>query len=80
AGDEVVCGKPDPEAYLLAATALGVDPRHCVVLEDSLPGAQAGLAAGARVIVVPSEMGIAAGPGWRVVDSLTRLDLADLAG
>jgi HAD superfamily hydrolase (TIGR01509 family) len=43
-------GKPDPEVYLKAAEALGVDPAHCVVFEDSLAGVEAGLRAGAKVV------------------------------
>jgi mannitol-1-/sugar-/sorbitol-6-phosphatase len=43
-------GKPAPDAYLLAAAELGVDPRDCVVLEDAPAGAVAGRAAGARVV------------------------------
>lgn len=51
-GDEVKCSKPDPEGYLAAARALGVDPRRCAVFEDSLQGVKAGKAAGALVIGV----------------------------
>lgn len=38
--------KPDPTLYLLAATRLGVDPKGCLVLEDSDQGIQAAKAAG----------------------------------
>jgi beta-phosphoglucomutase-like phosphatase (HAD superfamily) len=53
AGDEVVHGKPAPDIFLLAASRLGVDPAHCLVLEDSEPGARAAHAAGMAVIIVP---------------------------
>lgn len=42
-------GKPLPDLYLHAAAALGVPPAHCLVVEDSAPGARAGAAAGAQV-------------------------------
>ncbi|WP_221088612.1 HAD family hydrolase [Deinococcus aquaedulcis] len=42
-------GKPDPALYRYAAAALGAEPRRCLVVEDSAPGAQAGLAAGMTV-------------------------------
>jgi mannitol-1-/sugar-/sorbitol-6-phosphatase len=45
--EDVARGKPDPEGYLLAAKALGVDPAACLVVEDSEPGLAAGRAAGA---------------------------------
>lgn len=52
-GDDVRRSKPDPEPYLLAARLLGVDPAHCVVIEDSRIGITAGSAAGCRVLAVP---------------------------
>ena len=51
-GDDVERGKPAPDCYLLAAERLGADPARCVVFEDSEAGLRAGLAAGARVVVV----------------------------
>jgi sugar-phosphatase len=50
--DDVDAGKPSPEGYLRAARDLGVAADDCVVVEDSLPGVEAGLAAGMRVIAV----------------------------
>jgi beta-phosphoglucomutase len=44
--------KPDPEVYLRAAALLGVDPRNCVVFEDSYAGVEAARASGARVVGV----------------------------
>ena len=41
--------KPDPGAYLAAARKLGIAPQHCVVVEDSVIGVQAGLNAGMQV-------------------------------
>ena len=46
---EVGSFKPDPGLFLHAAAALGVPPAECAVVEDSLPGVQAGLAAGMQV-------------------------------
>lgn len=48
-GHEVPRTKPAPDVYLAAARHLGVEPRHCLVIEDSAVGARAGLAAGATV-------------------------------
>lgn len=42
-------GKPHPDVLLLAARTMGFAPETCVVIEDSLPGVQAGLAAGMTV-------------------------------
>ena len=48
-GYEVGAWKPDPGLFLHAANAFGTAPRDCVVVEDSLAGIQAGLAAGVTV-------------------------------
>ncbi len=45
-GTEVRHGKPDPEAYLLTARKLAVDPAQCIVFEDSAAGVRAAKAAG----------------------------------
>lgn len=47
---KVTLSKPDPQGYLLAAEALGCDPKNCFVFEDSIQGLKAGRAAGAAVI------------------------------
>ncbi|HEU5111452.1 MAG TPA: HAD-IA family hydrolase [Micromonosporaceae bacterium] len=50
--DSISRGKPDPEGYLTAAGRLGVPPHACLVVEDTLAGVRAGLAAGATVAAV----------------------------
>lgn len=52
-GDQVTRGKPDPEIFLKAAAALQVDPRECIVCEDTGAGVRAGSAAGAKVFMIP---------------------------
>ncbi len=42
-------GKPAPDLFLLAAREMGVPPARCLVIEDSLTGIRAGLAAGMTV-------------------------------
>jgi HAD superfamily hydrolase (TIGR01509 family) len=44
--------KPAPDTYLAAAEQLGIDAARCVVVEDSVLGATAGIAAGCRTIGV----------------------------
>lgn len=51
-GDDVRVGKPDPEAFLLAARALGVEPAEAVVFEDSSAGLLAARAAGMRSVFI----------------------------
>lgn len=79
AGDEVLAAKPDPEPYVVAARRLGVDPRSCVVLEDTVTGARAGSAAGARVLYCPSvEAAGAPEQEWWPVTSLLDVSLSGL--
>lgn len=57
--DTLVCAgeykksKPDPEAFLLAASRLGVAPEECLVFEDTEMGIQAATAAGMASVRVP---------------------------
>ncbi|MCG6878835.1 MAG: HAD-IA family hydrolase [Deltaproteobacteria bacterium] len=50
AGDVVKKKKPDPEIYLLGLEKSGLDPRQCIVVEDSRNGILAAKAAGLRVV------------------------------
>ncbi len=50
-GDNVKRCKPDPEIYLTAAEALGLEPAECVVFEDARAGIEAAQRAGAGRIV-----------------------------
>jgi HAD superfamily hydrolase (TIGR01509 family) len=77
AGDVSAC-KPDPEGYLLAAAKLAVDPRRCVVVEDSPNGVAAAEAAGCLVVAVPGIVPIPATPGRLVFSSLLELSLQRL--
>ncbi len=45
-GDDVVNGKPAPDAFLQASDQLGVESRHSLVIEDSTAGVRAARAAG----------------------------------
>ena len=48
-GHEMPRSKPHPDVYLAAAAGVGVAPARCAVIEDTVTGALAGLAAGATV-------------------------------
>jgi len=56
--DVLVCaedykkGKPDPEAFLIAAAKLGVPPAECLVFEDTEMGIQAAKAAGMAFVKI----------------------------
>lgn len=51
-GSQVANPKPKPDIYLRAAVLLGLEPRECVVFEDSAAGVEAARAAGTLVVGV----------------------------
>lgn len=57
-GHELPRSKPAPDVYLAAMVQLGVAPARCAVVEDTVTGATAGVAAGATVFgYSPAEAG-----------------------
>lgn len=54
-GNDVVKGKPNPEVFLKAAKLLSIEPKNCIVFEDSLAGIQAANTAGMLSIGIGEE-------------------------
>ncbi|OZC46197.1 HAD family hydrolase [Rhodococcus sp. RS1C4] len=77
-GDEVDEGKPHPAPYLKGAALLGLDPSQCLAVEDSPTGSLSAHRAGCSVLLVPSEVAVAASPGYVVRESLVGLTADDL--
>jgi beta-phosphoglucomutase-like phosphatase (HAD superfamily) len=79
-GREVTEGKPSPQAFLLAARRLEVEPRNCVVIEDAVAGVTAAKRAGMKCLAVtnshPKKSLMEAD---LVVDTLETISVADLA-
>jgi len=78
-GKEVAESKPSPGIFLLAAEKLKVEPKDCVVIEDSPFGVKAAKAAGMRCLAVANthpkkELEEAD----KVVDSLEEIELITL--
>lgn len=48
--EQVAHGKPSPDLFLFAARSMGAAPEACVVIEDSVPGVQAAIAADMPVL------------------------------
>lgn len=69
-GEQVQHSKPDPEAYLLACSLLGVEAADCVVFEDTHVGMAAGHASGALVFGVPFIVPLTPAPRQVVLESL----------
>ncbi|MCP9489720.1 MAG: HAD family phosphatase [Solirubrobacteraceae bacterium MAG38_C4-C5] len=52
--EDVPRGKPSPDVFVEACARLGITPPEAVAVEDSQAGLEAALAAGMRVVAVPS--------------------------
>ena len=82
-GDGPSRPKPAPDAYLLAAERLCVDPERCAAVEDSPTGVRAALGSGALTYAVDPSIGLpgdlAANPRLRRVDWLAAVGRAVLA-
>lgn len=50
--EEVQFGKPHPQAFLMAAESLGVEPALCMAFEDSMAGVEAAQRAGMEVVAI----------------------------
>jgi beta-phosphoglucomutase-like phosphatase (HAD superfamily) len=68
--DDVTDAKPHPEAYLTAATLLGIDAEASIGVEDSEPGSRAVVAAGMALWFVRSH---SEGPGFEAARSVATL-------
>lgn len=52
-GDSIEYGKPSPDIYRKAASELGLEPQHCLALEDSPNGIIAAFTAGCKPVMIP---------------------------
>lgn len=68
--------KPYPDIYRAAVAACGAAPQDCVVVEDSVPGVRAGIAAGCRVLGFAHETpaGVLAAHGAEPFAAMSELD------
>lgn len=55
-GDMVEKSKPDPQIYLTAAKEIGIEPKDCMVLEDSPNGIRAAYRAEMSAVMVPDQV------------------------
>ena len=71
--------KPAPDLFLHAAKAMGHAPERCVVVEDSLPGVQAAVAAGMRVCAYAAAPYVDA-VAYQALGAEVFTDMAELPG
>lgn len=76
--NDVVKTKPDPEAYLKAASISHSEISNCLIFEDSITGMKAAVASGARLIAVPHLVSIQESERVRVIKSLQEISFSKL--
>jgi HAD superfamily hydrolase (TIGR01509 family) len=79
AGDTALKPKPNPDPYLQAANALGVNIARCVVIEDSPSGLRAGVSSGAVTVGVTNLVDLAGYEAHAIWPSLAGRTLLDFA-
>jgi HAD superfamily hydrolase (TIGR01509 family) len=77
-GDQVTHGKPHPEPYQRAADHLGIPASSCLVIEDTPPGVESAIAAGAVAAAVAPVVPVPPGPGRLVLPTLAGTTLDDV--
>lgn len=79
-GDDVGKSKPEPDIYIRAAELLGIEPNHCLVVEDSPAGMLAGKRAGMAVVGVrtPYTAHLDLTAADLLVGSLEEVDIRDV--
>ncbi len=71
---QIECWKPDPALFLHAAKGMAVAPEHCAVVEDSIAGVRAGVAAGMTVFAYqPHAVDARIPPGVRIFSHFDQL-------
>ncbi|MHA1506462.1 MAG: HAD family hydrolase [Candidatus Asgardarchaeia archaeon] len=77
--DEVKNPKPSPELFILVAERLGVDPKDCLIVGDSVYDVKAGKAMGAKTILLirDENKGLEVKPDFLVTDLKEVLKILD---
>ena len=68
-GESVPRPKPAPDLFLKAAELLGVEPKHCLVIEDAVAGIEAARAGGMHTIAVAGKRDL---PRLRAADLMVK--------
>ena len=67
--------KPNPDPFLTAVIRYGLQPEHCIIVEDSERGLKAAKAAGIKCVVVPNALtrGNDFSGAYRVLESVSEV-------
>jgi len=76
--DDLPRTKPHPDPYLHACEVLKLDPKECLVFEDSNTGVTSSLGAGIPTIALPERVLLDSRIGMKILKNLAGLNISDL--
>ena len=77
-GEDVTHSKPHPEPYQMGAALVGASPRDCVAMEDSIPGNESAVAAGAVTIALPLHVPIPESENYTIWQTMVGRDVSHI--
>ena len=77
-GEDVTHSKPHPEPYQMGAALVGASPRDCVALEDSIPGNESAVAAGAVTIALPLHVPLPESENYTIWHTMVGRDVSHI--
>ena len=77
-GEDVTHSKPHPEPYQMGAALVGASPRDCVAMEDSIPGNESAVAAGAVTIALPLHVPIPESENYTIWHTMVGRDVSHI--
>lgn len=77
-GEDVTHSKPHPQPYQMGAALVGVSPRDCVAMEDSVPGNESAVAAGAVTIALPLHVPLPESENYTIWHTMVGRDVSHI--
>ncbi len=77
-GEDVTHSKPHPEPYQMGAALVGASPRDCVAMEDSVPGNESAVAAGAVTIALPLHVPLPESENYTIWHTMVGRDVSHI--
>jgi len=77
-GEDVTHSKPHPEPYQMGAALVGASPRDCVAMEDSIPGNESAVAAGAVTIALPLHVPLPESENYTIWHTMVGRDVSHI--
>ena len=77
-GEDVTHSKPHPEPYQMGAALVGASPHDCVAMEDSIPGNESAVVAGAVTIALPLHVPLPESENYTIWHTMVGRDVSHI--